>query len=361
MDDESQPLSLFDYERVASARLSQMTADYFASGADDGVTLRRNRDALERLALRYRVLRGVGVPDTSIELFGRRLSMPVLVAPTAFAKLAHGDGELAIARAAADAGVTQVLSTLSSYSLEAVAAAAPAPRWFQVYVFRDRAITESLVRRAEAAGYDALMMTVDAPVLGSREADVRNRFSLPDGVFPENLVTEADRRLRSGGQDSGLAQYFAQHIDPTLTWADLEWLCSLTSLPVLVKGVVRGDDAAQALTCGAAGLVVSNHGGRQLDAAPATIEVLPEVVSAAAGHVPVLLDGGIRRGTDVVKALALGATAVLVGRPVLWGLAVSGEAGVRHVFAILAAELQRAMALCGARTVAEVERDLIQN
>lgn len=352
-------LSLPDYERAAAERLPRMAFDYFASGSGDETALRRNREAFERATLRYRVLRGVGHPDTSVEMLGRRHSMPVVIAPTAFMRLAHAEGELAVARAAAASGVTQGLSTLSTHSLEDVARAAEGPKWFQVYVFRDRELTASLVRRAAAAGYEALVVTVDAPVLGTREADVRNRFSLPEGVFPANLMAEASGDVHASGTASGLQQYFAANIDPSLTWDDIDWLRSLTSLPVLVKGIVRADDAAEAVKRGAAGIVVSNHGGRQLESAPSGIEAVREVASAVVGRVPVLMDGGVRRGVDVVKAIASGADAILIGRPVLWGLAVGGEEGVRRVLDILRAEIEQAMALCGCRTLAEVDAELL--
>jgi 4-hydroxymandelate oxidase len=264
-----------------------------------------------------------------------------------------------VARAAAACDVTQGLSTLSTTRLEEVAAAADGAKWFQLYVFRDRDLTASLVRRAEAAGYEALVVTVDAPVLGTREADVRNRFSLPDGLLPANLVDAAPRSVRATGGASGLQQYFAANIDPALTWADIDWLRSITALPVLVKGIVRGDDADDAVAHGMGGIVVSNHGGRQLEAAPAGIEAVREVAVAVHGRVPVLLDGGVRRGVDVLRAIACGADAVLIGRPVLWGLAVGGEAGVRRVLDLLRAEVEQAMALCGCRTLAEVDADLL--
>ena len=352
-------LSLPDFERAAQAVLPRMAFDYFAAGSGGEAALRRNIAAFERVTLRYRVLRGVGRPDTSVELLGRRHSMPIVIAPTAFMRLAHPDGERAVARAAAACDVTQGLSTLSTVSLEEVAAEAAGPKWFQLYVFRDRDLTASLVRRAEAAGYEALVVTVDAPVLGTREADVRNRFSLPDGLLPANLVDVAPTEVRAAGEASGLQQYFAANIDPTLTWADIDWLRSITGLPVLVKGVMRGDDAAEAVVHGVSGIVVSNHGGRQLEAAPSGIDGVREVAAAVGGRVPVLLDGGVRRGVDVLRALACGADAVLIGRPVLWGLTVGGEAGVRRVLDLLRAEVEQAMALCGCRTVAEVDADLL--
>ena len=346
-------LNLFDLERAARERVQAMAYDYFASGADDERALRRNREAFERLTLWPRVLGGADAPDTRVTLLGREHPWPLLVAPTAFQRLAHPDGELATARAAASAGVTNVLSTLSSVSMEE-AAAAGGPRWFQLYVFRDREITRSLVARAEAAGYEALVVTVDAPVLGRRERDARNRFELPEGVVAANLQEGATRHVRSDGSESGLLQYFASQIDPALTWHDLDWLHAQTSMPVVVKGILRADDAELAVEHGAAGVIVSNHGGRQLDAAPAAIEALPAVAAAVGSRADVLMDGGVRRGTDVVAALASGARAVLIGRPVLWGLATGGEPGARRVLEMLHEEFVRALALCGCRSVGDV-------
>ncbi len=359
IDDASDPINLAEFEALAADRLSTMARDYYASGAMDEITLRDNREAFDRIAIRYHVLAGVGERDLSTPILGRRHDWPLLIAPTAFARLAHEDGEIAVARAAAAAGVTQVLSTLSTTSLEDVAQAAPAgTRWFQLYVFRDRGVTADLVRRAEAAGYEAIVLTVDAPLLGRRERDARNRFALPEGLTIANL-SRSMGRVDSDGGDSGLFQFFASLVDPGLTWDDLEWLCSITALPVLVKGVVRGDDAERAVGHGAAGVIVSNHGGRQLDTAISSIDALTDVAEAVDGRAAVLMDGGVRRGTDIVKALALGASAVLIGRPVLWGLAAGGEVGVARVLALLRAELDLAMALCGARSVDDLWPDLL--
>jgi 4-hydroxymandelate oxidase len=242
-----------------------------------------------------------------------------------------------------------------------VVAAAPGRVWFQLYVYRDRNLTQRLVERVEAAGCGALVLTVDAPVLGKRERDVRNRFALPHGLRIENMLPAGFAELPPGATDSGLAAYFASLIDPSLCWSDLAWLRSITSLPILVKGLVRADDARRAVEAGVNGVVVSNHGGRQLDASPASLDVLPEVVEAVRGAVEVYLDGGVRRGSDVVKAVALGARAVLLGRPILWGLGAAGEAGVGRVLALLRAELDTAMALCGCRSVAEITRDLVRS
>ena len=359
---ELDPVDLSDLEERARAALSPMAWDYYASGSDDELTLRRNCEAYDRFELHYRVLAGAGRRDTSTRVLGAAVSLPVLIAPTAFHRLAHPEGEIATARAAGEAGTIFVLSTLSNTRVEDVVAAATGPVWFQLYVYRDRAATEALVRRVEAAGCSALVLTVDTPLLGRRRRDVRNRFNLPDELRIENQYgtgTGLDR-LPAGVNDSGLAAYFARDIEPGLTWRDVEWLRGVTRLPLLVKGVVRPDDAARAVEAGVAGLIVSNHGGRQLDGAPATIDVLAPICDAVGGAIEVLVDGGIRRGTDIIKAIALGARAVLVGRPVLWGLAVGGQAGVASVIGVLRRELDLAMALCGCPSVGAVDRDLIR-
>jgi 4-hydroxymandelate oxidase len=352
-------VSLFEIERVALERLSPVARDYYASGADDEITLRQNREAFERLPLHYKVLVDVGTRDLGTVVLGEKIAMPVMVAPTAFHRLAHALGEIATVRAAGTAGTIMILSTLSNTAIEDVVAAASGPVWFQLYVYRDRAVTAALVQRVEAAGAKALVLTVDAPVLGRRERDARNRFQLPPGLSIENMLPAGMGDLPAGVDDSGLAAYFASMVDPTLSWRDLEWLRGVTRLPLLVKGVVRPDDARRALAAGAAGVVVSNHGGRQLDTAPATIEVLPRIADAVGDRGEVLVDGGVRRGTDVVKAVALGARAVLLGRPVLWGLAVDGEHGVARVLGTVREELDRAMALCGCPDVAAIGRDLV--
>jgi len=356
-------LNLHELEALARARLPQLAWDYYASGADDERCVERNLAAYERIALHYRVLVDVSRRDLSTTVLGQRIAMPIAVAPTAFHRLAHRDGELASVRAAGDAGTLFVLSTLSNTAVEEVVAAATGPVWFQLYVYRDRGATEALVRRVEAAGCRALVLTVDAPLLGRRERDVKNRFALPAGLGVENLHAAGYQRLpRTTGSvaESGLAAYVSELLDPSLSWDAIEWLRSITSLPVLIKGVVRADDAARAIEHGAAGVVVSNHGGRQLDASPATIDVLPRIVDAVRGRGEVFVDGGVRRGTDVVKALAFGARAVFVGRPVLWGLAAGGRPGVAAALELLRRELDLAFALCGCPDVASVTRDLVE-
>lgn len=350
-------LNLFDYEEAAAGRLPRMARDYYASGAHDEITLADNRAAFDRLKVRYRVLRDVSRRDLSVELLGHRLTMPVLVAPTAFHRMANPEGEVATVRAAGDAGTVMILSTLSNTAMEEVLEAATGPVWFQLYVYRDRQVTEGLVRRAEAAGCAALVLTVDAPLLGRRERDVRNRFRLPDGLSIQNLLPAGEERLPGVSSDSGLAAYVDRLFDPSLDWKDLGWLCDLTELPVLVKGIVHAEDGRLAVEHGAAGVVVSNHGGRQLDTSIATIEALPDVVRAVDERGAVLLDGGVRRGTDVLKALALGARAVCIGRPLLWGLAVDGQAGARRVLELLREEVDLALALAGCPTPELVRRE----
>jgi 4-hydroxymandelate oxidase len=352
-------INLFDYERLAKERMTQMAFDYYASGAMDEITVRANRRAFDEIFLRYRVLAGVGTRDTATTVLGQQIAAPVLVAPSAFHCLAHPLGERATAAGAAAAGIIYVMSTMSTVSMEEVARLSTGPRWFQLYVYKDRGVTRSLVQRAEAAGFTALVLTVDVPVLGQREADVRNRFHLPDGLTAANLVDPELGKVPDVPGQSGFAAYVARLQDDNLTWSDLEWLRSQTRLPVLVKGIIRGDDAQHALDCGVSGIVVSNHGGRQLDTTRPTIHALPEVVEAVAGRAEVLMDGGIRRGTDILKALVLGARAVQVGRPVLWGLAVNGEAGVRHVLELLRTEFDLALAMCGCHNVTEIAHDLI--
>jgi len=353
-------LNLQELEALARTRVERIAWDYYASGADDEHCLRRNCSAFASYELHYRVLVDVAHRELATTVLGERIAMPVIVAPTAFHRLAHDDGELASVRGTGDAGTVFILSTLSNTAVEDVVAAASGPVWFQLYVYRDRAATEALVRRVEAAGCRALVLTVDAPVLGRRERDVRNRFALPPHLGVQNLYAAGYAPVAAQDNESGLAAYFATLLDPSLTWEAITWLRSITSLPVIVKGIVRADDAARAVAAGAAGIVVSNHGGRQLDAAPATIDVVARIADAIGGSAEILLDGGVRRGSDVVKAIALGAKAVLVGRPVLWGLAAGGREGVAHALGLLRRELDLAMALCGCPDIAAITRDLVR-
>jgi 4-hydroxymandelate oxidase len=352
-------INLADFEKQAHDKLTQMAYDYYASGAWDEITLRENHTAYDRIKLYPRMLIDVSQRDLTTTVLNQKVSMPILIAPTAFHRLAHPDGELATARAASAADTLMILSTLSNTAVEEVAQAANGSLWFQLYVYNDRGATEDLVRRVEAAGAKALMLTVDAPMLGRRERDVRNRFQLPPDLSIANMTRAGLQEVIRDEVDSGLAVYVRRLVNPAMTWRDVEWLKSITKLPILIKGILRADDSLKAIESGVAGIVVSNHGGRQLDTAPATIEVLPQIAEAVDGRIEILIDGGIRRGTDVIKALALGAKAVLIGRPVLWGLAVDGEQGVSKVLSLLRAEFDLAMALCGCRSIAEITRDLL--
>jgi 4-hydroxymandelate oxidase len=353
------PINLHEYEALARERMAPTAFEYYLGGSDDEVTLRENRAAFARLRLRPRVLVDVSALDLTTTALGTPISMPVLVAPTAYHGLAHADGELATARAAAAAGTVMGVAALATTPLEIVAQAG-GPLWFQLYVYRDRTISERLVRRAEAAGYRALVLTVDTPIVGNRERDVRNGFTLPAPLKMANFIADelADAPVAAPGE-SGLVTFAAAHFDTSLTWEALEWLRGVTSLPIVVKGILTGEDATLAVEHGADALVVSNHGGRQLDGAVATMDALPEVVAAVDRRCEVYVDGGVRRGTDVLKALALGARAVLLGRPVLWGLAAGGQEGVGEVLALLRAEIELAMMLAGRPTLASIDRSLV--
>ena len=342
-----EPLNVWDYERLAAERLEPGAHGYYAGGAGDELTLRDNVEAYRRWVLRPRMLVDVEPCSTATTVLGQEVSMPLLVAPVAFQRVAHPDGEVATARAARDAGTIMCLSTLAT-STPAEIADVGGPRWFQLYVFRDEGVTRELIAQARAGGYGALVLTIDAPVRGNRERDVRSTFAIP-----------ADISVASIGRGGVTPQQVFEMISPSLTWHDLERIAGEAGMPLLVKGVLTAEDAVLACEHGAAGIVVSNHGGRQLDGVAATIDALPEVVEAVDGRVEVLVDGGIRRGSDVVKALALGARAALAGRAVLWGLAVNGEEGARHVLEIFRSEILNALQLLGCVSPAEVGRDRV--
>jgi 4-hydroxymandelate oxidase len=330
-------LTVDDYERAARERLPRDVYDYYAGGAGDEWTLAENRRAWERLILRPRYLVGVADRDPSVKVLGEPASFPLLVAPWAYQGLAHPDGERATARAAARAGTIMVVSSTTVDFIEDVAAASAGPKWFQLYVFTDRGATEDLLHRVVDAGFRAICLTVDFPENGLRRRDDRNGFVMPIGLPQSAMV-----------------------YDPGLRWDDLAWIREHAPLPLLVKGILTEEDARLALDAGVDGIVVSNHGGRQLDGVAAGATALPEVVAAVDGRVPVLVDGGIRRGTDILKALALGAAAVLAGRPVAWGLAVGGEQGVFDVLSMLRAEFDNAMALTGCRRVDDISAALVR-
>lgn len=354
-----------DFEKEAKKVLPKAVYDYYRSGADEQNTLADNVAAFKRWHLVPRVLRDVSKVDLSVSVLGQELSMPLCVAATAMQRMAHPEGETATARACRALGTGMMLSSWATSTIEEVMSAMMAPPggvlWLQLYIYKDRELTLSLVRRAEEAGYKAIFVTVDTPYLGRRWDDMRNRFKLPQHLSMSNF-SSASLAFSEGnyGNDSGLAVYVAKAIDPTLCWDDITWLKKHTHLPVIVKGVLNGEDAVQAVNYGVDGILVSNHGARQLDGVPATLDVLEEVVKAVRGRCDVYMDGGVRRGTDVLKALALGAKAVFIGRPVLWGLACQGEQGVIEVLELLKEELRLAMALSGCRSISEVSRSLVR-
>ncbi|MEO3819800.1 alpha-hydroxy acid oxidase [Plantactinospora sp. B24E8] len=347
-------MNLNDLRAEAQRRLDPAHWDFFAGGAGDERTLRANEAAFDAYRILPRVLRGGGARDLRTRLLGDDLALPVLVAPTAFHRLAHPDGEAGCARAVAAADTVMVVSMAATTPIEAVAAATGADGrrarlWFQLYPQPDLGFTRSVVRRAEAAGCRALVVSVDSPVFGRRERDLRNGFlDLPPGLCCENMRDPETGRVRD------------IVMDDRLDWTRIDWLRGITRLPVVLKGILHPDDARLAVAHGVDAVLVSNHGGRQLDGVPASVDALPAVVDAVEGRIPVLLDGGVRRGTDVFTALALGAVAVGVGRPVVWGLATRGEAGVRQVLDWLRADLARAMTLAGAARPGDLTPDLLR-
>jgi 4-hydroxymandelate oxidase len=332
-------LSLFEFETEAHNRLPHGAWERISGGAADEITLRWNREAYDHIRLKPRILVDVSKLDTRVTLFGQELPFPILLAPTGGQRFVHPEGELAAARGAASANAIYVISSSASMKVEDIARSTQGPVWFQLYVQKDRTFTRDLVQRAEDSGCRALCVTVDSPTFGARNREYRARKELPERELP-NLK----------GKD---------YLDPSLTWKDIDWLRSFARRPVLLKGVLNPDDAATAVKAGVSGLVVSNHGARNLDTVPATIDALPLVCEKVAGHVPVLVDGGIRRGTDIIKAFALGASAVQIGRPYLWGLGISGAEGVTRVVEILRNEFEIAMALTGRPTIASIDRSVL--
>jgi isopentenyl diphosphate isomerase/L-lactate dehydrogenase-like FMN-dependent dehydrogenase len=338
-------VNVFDYEKLAQSRMAPPLWEYFQGGSDDEVTMRDCRAAFERIKMRPRVLVDVATIDMRSLVLGTPVSMPLLVAPMALQCIAHPEGECATAQAAGKAGTVMIAGTVATRSIEEIAQAASGPLWFQLYTYPSFKVAESLVRRAEDAGYRAIVLTVDLPALGNREKERRNNFTIPPPPYQEaNFI--------------GIEKVGQEWV--ALTWESLTWLRSITSLPIILKGILTEEDARLAVEHGVEGIVVSNHGGRQLDTAIPSIEALPEIVEAVAGRCEVYFDGGIRRGTDILKALALGARAVLIGRPVLWGLAANGSDGAYHVLELLRKELELAMALSGRPTLASIDRSLVK-
>jgi 4-hydroxymandelate oxidase len=338
--DLSEIYNLFDFEKMAEEKMTKMVYGYVAGGAADEITVHWNRQALDALKIKPHVLNDVSKLDTSVMLFGQKHSYPVLIAPTAFHKIMHPEGELATAKGAGQAKVTYIVSSFTTTPLEEIRKVATGPLWFQLYVRDDKAFTKDLVQKAESLGFKALCVTVDTPVGGPRNRETRVKFDLPEGINAPYTNGPFDQKL-------------------PLTWKEMEWLISFAKVPVLLKGILNADDAETAIKIGASGIVVSNHGGRNLDTAPATIEALPHIAEKVNKRIPILMDGGIRRGTDILKAIAYGANAVLVGRPICYGLASAGAEGVAKTLEILKTEFEMAMALTGRSTIAGIDRALI--
>jgi 4-hydroxymandelate oxidase len=347
---------VLQFETLARKKLSQMAYDYLHSGGADEITMRENRLGFERLALAPRVLIDVSQIDTQISLFGAELQAPILLAPIAYQRVFHSEGELATARGASAAGAPFIISSFTTTAIDKIARNTQQPIWFQLYVQRDRAFTRDMVERAIAQGCKAVCLTVDTPVLGCRYGQLQ--FALPAGIECMHVHGLAQKLMATGHQLRGYGIYDAL-FDPSFNWSDLEWLRSFTSVPLLLKGVLTAEDAARAVDAGVDGIIVSNHGGRNLDTLPAAIEALPRIIEAVQNRVSVIMDSGIRRGTDILMALALGARAVLIGRPYAYGLAAAGAEGVERVVRILRQELERAMALSGRRSIAEIDSSVL--
>lgn len=372
--------SVADLRRIARRRLPRGVFDYIDGGAEDERTLAANSAGYGRLVFRPRVMRQVGTVDPSTTLLGRRLPYPLVLAPTGFTRIADPAGELAVARAAERAGLPYTLATLGTRSIEEVAAVSGGPKWFQIYAWRDRGLVKEMIGRCADAGYEALVLTVDTAVLGRRERDVRRGFELPpkiglgtllDGAVhpawtwafvrsePIVFANVAGRDVGDGTDAVSLAGYVNTQFDPDLSWGDVEWMRSLWDGPIVLKGIQSVPDAALAVEHGVDAIALSNHGGRQLDSAPAPIDLVAPVADAVGGRIEIICDGGVRRGSDIVKAVALGATACMTGRPYLYGLGAAGEAGVEHVLSMFDADVRRTMALVGASTVADLTPELI--
>ncbi|XP_039144994.1 peroxisomal (S)-2-hydroxy-acid oxidase GLO4-like isoform X2 [Dioscorea cayenensis subsp. rotundata] len=353
---ESEPVNLDEFQELARKILLKMNYDFFSGGAEDQYTLNENIKAFRRILFRPRVLIDVSKIDMSTSLLGFKMASPIMVAPTGALKLANHEGEVAVARAAAACNTIMVLSFASHCTIEEVALSCDAIRFYQLYVWKQRDVCMKLVKRAESNGYKALVLTADMPRLGRREAGIKNKFVMPKFANLEGLLSVNVKS--KGGSD--LEAIATATLDDSLSWKDIEWLRSITKLPILLKGILTAEDARKAVEAGVAGIIVSNHGARQLDYVPASISALEEVVRAVSGAVPIILDGGIRRGTDVFKALALGANAVMIGRPIIYGLAAKGEYGVRRVIEMLQNELELTMTLNGCPGSKDITRNHVQ-
>ncbi|HIF17340.1 MAG TPA: alpha-hydroxy-acid oxidizing protein [Cycloclasticus sp.] len=352
-------LNILDYEKASQALLEPSASDYYKSGAMDEHTLADNTDAFRRIKLLPRVLNDVSNVNISTRLATLTVDSPLIISPTAFLGMAHPDGELAVARAASASNNIMICSTMANQPIEDVTTSTQSSVWFQLYVYKDKEATLALIERAKNAGCKAIVITVDAPFLGQREQDVRNQFQLPDRLHMSNLHALGHRKLPDKTGHSGLSHYFDELINKSLTWRDIRWIKEHAGLPIYLKGILHPKDAQLAIEHGVDGIIVSNHGGRQLDTSVASIDALPAISKAVNKQIPIILDGGIRRGTDILKALALGAQCVGIGRPVIWGLSHSGQQGVEDILTILQSELKLVMALAGCASISDINAGLI--
>lgn len=351
-----QLINVNEFEANAQFILNSTVYDYIASGAGDERTLKRNLDAFQQILIKPRILRGSNNIHTDINLLHHKLNQPLFISPLAFQCIVHDQGELATVAAANEFGIGMALSTMSSTVLEDIAKVATCPLWFQLYIHKDRSITRELIQRAESAGYEAIIITVDVPIMGRREKDIRNQFALPERVFAKNFSNQALINMKDNKECSFVKNYTDSAFDPALTWDDIELIQMETKLPIILKGIMHEEDAKRALDLNVAAIIISNHGGRQLDSMPASIEVLPVIAETIQGTIPILIDGGFRRGTDIFKAIALGADCIMIGRPILWALAVNGFEGLKTMLDIYKSELIETMILCGCSTIEDIKK-----
>ncbi len=351
-----QPINIDEYEQYAKNKLDKIIFDYFVAGAQDEITLRRNREAFHHFLLLPRVLTGIKEINLTTKLFKDTLQLPFLIAPMAFQCAAHPDGEKAMVLAAHRSGIGMISSVMSTFTIEEIAQTIDSLLFFQLYIYKNRLVTEHLIKRAEAAGVKALVITVDTPIMGRREQDIRNQFSLPSHLTAKNFETMELEQISSPMPGSKLQNYTNNHFDKNFCWKDIAWIKSITSLPIILKGIMHPEDAIRSIDEGIAAIIISNHGGRQLDTMPSTIEMLSSVANAINKRIPIIIDGGFRRGIDVFKALALGADLVSLGRPCLWALATNGQEGVFNMIDLLKIELIETMILCGCSTIDDIHQ-----
>lgn len=350
-------IKISDFAECAQKILPKEIFEYFSGGAGEEITLKNNEEIFDQIKLNYRVLRGIKETDLTTSILGQKIDFPVIIAPMAFHKLAHFDGELATAKATSLSNLIMIVSTFATQTLESINSFSKIPAWFQLYIFKDRSITKELIKLAESSGYKALVLTVDTPIYGNREKEIRNDFDIAEGLILNNLIKAGFQfPLNFTGNK---AKYFSSLLDNNLTWDDIEWLRSISTMPIILKGIMDKRDFLIAKDLAIPAVIISNHGGRQLDTVPTAIEVLKKNIDFIDQNMEIIIDGGIRKGSDIFKALALGAKAVLIGRPILWGLATNGQTGVEAILNILKSDLRKTMNLCGCRSIAEINKEFL--